>query len=78
LVHVGKHINEMFNKGGVRRLDVFQLSKTEDIIGFTNVSKIVPASNDEEEEVLLETQNIQDYKHLTEVGEVMGKDNKTQ
>ena len=38
----------------------------------------MPASNDkEEEEVLLETQNIQDYKHLTEVGEVMGKDNNT-
>src|SRR6476659_458789 len=57
LICLGKQVNDTFNKVGVLRSEVFRLSKTEDMMGFTNVSKIVSASNDqEEEEVLLETQ----------------------
>ena len=45
-------------------------------MGFTNVSRIVSASNDqkEEEELLLETQTCRDHKHLAEVGAIMEKD----
>jgi hypothetical protein len=74
LIHLGKQVNDMFNKVGVLRSEVFRLSKTEDMIGFTNVSKIVSASNDQEEEVLLETQTYRDHKHLAEVGAIMEKD----
>ena len=48
------------------------------MMGFTNVSRIVSASNDqkeeEEEELLLETQTCRDHKHLAEVGAIMEKD----
>src|SRR6185503_17001384 len=79
LISLGKQVNDMFNKVGVLRSEVFRLSKTEDMMGFTNVSKIVSASNDqeeeeEEEEVLLETQTYRDHKHLAEVGAIMEKD----
>src|SRR6476659_5754602 len=79
LIHLGKQVNDMFNKVGVLRSEVFRLSKTEDMMGFTNVSKIVSTSNDqeeeeEEEEVLLETQTYRDHKHLAEVGAIMEKD----
>jgi len=75
LIRLGKQVNDMFNKVGVLRSGVFRLSKTEDMMGFTNVSKIVSASNDqEEEEVLLETQTYRDHKHLAEVGAIMEKD----
>ena len=74
LIRLGKQVNDMFNKVGVLRSGVFRLSKTEDMMGFTNVSKIVSASNDQEEEVLLETQTYRDHKHLAEVGAIMEKD----
>ena len=75
LIRLGKQVNDTFNKVGVLRSEVFRLSKTEDMMGFTNVSKIVSASNDhEEEEVLLETQTYRDHKHLAEVGALMEKD----
>jgi hypothetical protein len=48
LISLGKQVNDMFNKVGVLRSEVFRLSKTEDMMGFTNVSKIVSASNDQE------------------------------
>ena len=74
LIRLGKQVNDTFNKVGVLRSEVFRLSKTEDMMGFTNVSKIVSASNDQEEEVLLETQTYRDHKHLAEVGALMEKD----
>ena len=78
LIRLGKQVNDTFNKVGVLRSEVFRLSKTEDMMGFTNVSKIVSAGNDqeeeEEEEVLLETQTYRDHKHLAEVGAIMEKD----
>jgi len=78
LIRLGKQVNDTFNKVGVLRSEVFRLSKTEDMMGFTNVSKIVSTSNDqeeeEEEEVLLETQTYRDHKHLAEVGAIMEKD----
>jgi uncharacterized protein YbaA (DUF1428 family) len=75
LIRLGKQVNDTFNKVGVLRSEVFRLSKTEDMMGFTNVSKIVSTSNDqEEEEVLLETQTYRDHKHLAEVGALMEKD----
>ena len=74
LISLGKQVNDMFNKVGVLRSEVFRLSKTEDMMGFTNVSKIVSTSNDQEEEVLLETQTYRDHKHLAEVGAIMEKD----
>jgi hypothetical protein len=75
LIRLGKQVNDIFNKVRVLPSEVFRLSKTEDIMGFTNVSKIVSVSNDQEEEdVLLETQTYRDHKHLAEVGAIMEKD----
>jgi uncharacterized protein YbaA (DUF1428 family) len=74
LVQLGKQANEMFKKVGVIRSEVFQLSNTQDMMGFTNISKTVSANNDEEE-VVLETQTYRDQKHLSEVGAIMEKDN---
>ena len=74
LISLGKQVNDMFNKVGVLRSEVFRLNKTEDMMGFTNVSKIVSTSNDQEEEVLLETQTYRDHKHLADVGAIMEKD----
>jgi uncharacterized protein YbaA (DUF1428 family) len=62
LVQLGKQANEMFKKVGVIRSEVFQLSNTQDMMGFTNISKTVSAKNDEEE-VVLETQTYRDQKH---------------
>ena len=73
LVQLGKQANEMFKKVGVMRSEVFQLSNTQDMMGFTNISKTVSANNDEEE-VVLETQTYRDQKHLSEVGAIMEKD----
>src|SRR6476469_288772 len=73
LVQLGKQANEMFKKVGVIRSEVFQLSNTQDMMGFTNISKTVSANNDEEE-VVLETQTYRDQKHLSEVGAIMEKD----
>jgi uncharacterized protein YbaA (DUF1428 family) len=73
LVQLGQQANEMFKKVGVIRSEVFQLSNTQDIMGFTNISKTVSANNDEEE-VVLETQTYRDQKHLSEVSAIMEKD----
>jgi uncharacterized protein YbaA (DUF1428 family) len=73
LVQLGKQANEMFKKVGVIRSEVFQLSNTQDMMGFTNISKTVSANKDEEE-VVLETQSYRDQKHLAEVGAIMEKD----
>ena len=73
LVQLGKQANEMFKKVGVLRSEVYQLSNTEDMMGFTNISKTVSANHDEEE-VVLETQIYRDQKHLAEVGAIMEKD----
>jgi uncharacterized protein YbaA (DUF1428 family) len=73
LVQLGKQANEMFKKVGVIRSEVFQLSNTQDMMGFTNISKTVSANKDEEE-VVLETQTYRDQKHLSEVGVIMEKD----
>jgi uncharacterized protein YbaA (DUF1428 family) len=73
LVQLGQQANEMFKKVGVIRSEVFQLSNTQDMMGFTNISKTVSANNDEEE-VVLETQTYRDQKHLSEVGAIMEKD----
>ena len=73
LVQLGKQANEMFKKVGVIRSEVFQLSNTQVMMGFTNISKTVSANKDEEE-VVLETQTYRDQKHLSEVGAIMEKD----
>jgi uncharacterized protein YbaA (DUF1428 family) len=73
LVKLGKQANEMFKKVGVIRSEVFQLSNTQDMMGFINISKTVSA-NEDEEEVVLETQTYRDQKHLSEVGAIMEKD----
>ncbi|MBA3283716.1 MAG: DUF1428 family protein [Nitrosopumilus sp.] len=71
LVQIGQQANELFRKVGVRT-DVFKLSGTEDVIGFTNIAKTIYANEDEE--VWAELHIYRDKKHLEEVTEKMKND----
>ncbi len=71
LVQIGQQANELFRNVGVQT-DVFKLSETEDMIGFTNISKTIYAN--EEEEVWAELHIYRDKKHLEEVTEKMKND----
>jgi uncharacterized protein YbaA (DUF1428 family) len=71
LVKIGQQANELFRKAGVR-MDVFKLSGTEDVIGFTNIAKTIYANEDEE--VWAELHTYRDKKHLEEVTGKMKND----
>lgn len=71
LVQIGQQVTELFRKAGVRT-DVFRLSGTDDVGGFTNISKTIYAN--EEEEVWAELHNYRDNKHLEEVTEKIKND----
>lgn len=71
LIQLGQQVTELFRKVGVRT-DVFKLSGTEDVMGFTNISKTIYANEDEE--VWVELHNYNDKKHLEEVTEKLKND----
>jgi uncharacterized protein YbaA (DUF1428 family) len=69
-----KQFNDIFKKYGILHWEIFQLSKTDNMEGFTNISQIVSA-NPNEEEVWVELLSYRDKKHKDEVMEKMKNDN---
>jgi uncharacterized protein YbaA (DUF1428 family) len=68
-----KRFNDIFKKYGILHWEIFQLSKTENMQGFTNISQTVSA-NQNEEEVWVELLSYRDKKHKDEVMEKMKND----
>ncbi len=62
---------KLFRKVGVRT-DMFRLDITGDTMGFTNISKMISAND--EEEVWVGSHNYRDKKHLEEVAKKMQND----
>ena len=71
LVQIVQQVTELFKKAGVRT-DVFKLGGTDDVGGFTNISKTIYAN--EKEEVWAELHNYRDNKQLEEVTEKIKND----
>ena len=68
-----KQFNDIFNKYGILHWEIFQLSRTDNMEGFTNISQTVSA-NPNEEEVWVELLLYRDKKHKDEVMEKMKDD----
>jgi uncharacterized protein YbaA (DUF1428 family) len=68
-----KRFNDIFKKYGILHWEIFQLSKTDNMQGFTNISQTVSA-NQNEEEVWVELLSYRDKKHKDEVMEKMKDD----
>ena len=68
-----KQFNDIFKKYGILQWEIFQLSRTDNMEGFTNISKTVSA-NPNEEEVWVELLSYRDKKHKDEVMEKMKND----
>jgi uncharacterized protein YbaA (DUF1428 family) len=68
-----KRFNDIFKKYGILHWQIFQLSKTDNMEGFTNISQIVSA-NHNEEEVWVELLSYRDKKHKDEITEKMKDD----
>ncbi len=67
-----KQFNDIFKKYGILHWEIFQLSSTENIEGFTNITKTVSAGQDEE--IWIEILSYKDSKHKDEVAEKMKND----
>ena len=68
-----KRFNDIFKKYGILHWQIFQLSKTDNMEGFTNISQTVSA-NHNEEEVWVELLSYRDKKHKDEIMEKMKDD----
>ena len=68
-----KQFNDIFKKYGILHWEIFQLSRTDNMEGFTNISQTVSA-NPNEEEVWVELLSYRDKKHKDEVMEKMKDD----
>ena len=68
-----KQFNDIFKKYGILHWEIFKLSKTDNMEGFTNISQTVSADPNEEE-VLVELLSYRDKKHKDEVMEKMKND----
>ena len=53
---------DIFKKYGIMQWEIFQLSRTDDMEGFTNISQTISA-NPNEEEVWVELLSYRDKKH---------------
>lgn len=62
MAELSKSSTDIFKKHGVLHWGIFQLTSTENLEGFTNISKIISASQDEEE-VWIEIFYYKDKKH---------------
>lgn len=72
MVQLNSRVIDTFKEYGVQRFEVFQLSSTDDMMEFVNISKTVSA--DQDDEVWMEIQSYRDRKHLEEVGAKMMND----
>ena len=68
-----KKFNDIFKKYGILQWEIFQLSRTDNMDGFTNISQTISA-NPDEEEVWVELLSYRDKKHKDEVMEKMKGD----
>jgi uncharacterized protein YbaA (DUF1428 family) len=68
-----KKLNDIFKKYGILQWEIFQLSRTDNMDGFTNISQTISA-NPDEEEVWVELLSYRDKKHKDEVMEIMKGD----
>jgi uncharacterized protein YbaA (DUF1428 family) len=68
-----KKFNDIFKKYGILKWEIFQLSRTDNMDGFTNISQTISA-NPDEEEVWVELLSYRDKKHKDEVMEIMKGD----
>jgi uncharacterized protein YbaA (DUF1428 family) len=68
-----KQFNDIFKKYGILQWEIFQLSRTDNMEGFTNISQTISA-NPDEEEVWVELLSYRDKKHKDEVMEKMKDD----
>ena len=68
-----KQFNDIFKKYGILHWEIFQLSRTDNLEGFTNIYQNVSA-NPDEEEVWVELLSYRDMKHKDEVMEKMKDD----
>ena len=68
-----KQFTDIFKKYGILHWEIFQLSRTDNMEGFTNISQTVSA-NPNEEEVWVELLSYRDKKHKDEVMEKMKDD----
>jgi uncharacterized protein YbaA (DUF1428 family) len=68
-----KQFNDIFKNYGILHWEIFQLSKTDNMEGFTNISQTVSA-NPNEEEIWVELLSYRDKKHKDEVMEKMKND----
>lgn len=68
-----KQFNDIFKKYGILHWEIFQLSRTENMEEFTNISKTVSA-NPNEEEVWVELLSYRDSKHKDEIMAKMKED----
>ena len=73
MVRLLKEFFDIFRKHGGLRYEVFQLSSTEDMADFTNISKTISANQDEEE-VWIEQIFFRDGKHRDEYIKNTGND----
>ena len=68
-----KQFNDIFKKYGILHWEIFQLSRTDNLEGFTNISQTVSA-NPDEEEVWVELLSYRDMKHKDKVMEKIKDD----
>jgi len=68
-----KQFNDIFKKYGILQWEIFQLSRTENMEGFTNIFQTFSA-NPDEKELWVELLSYRDKKHKYEVMEKMKDD----
>lgn len=68
-----KQFNDIFKKYRILHWEIFQLSRTDNMEGFTNISQTVSA-NPNEEEIWIELLSYRDKKHKDEVMKKMKDD----
>jgi large subunit ribosomal protein L17 len=71
LAKIGKQTEDFFRKHGVSKY-VYRLDSRENMMDFVNLSKIIPANDDED--VNLEILSYRDAKHVEEVMKAMADD----
>jgi hypothetical protein len=72
LVKINRHSHDFFMKYGVLKFEVFNLTSRDDMMDFSNLAKIISASEDED--VWLEIQSYRDTEHVKEFVKAMEGD----
>jgi uncharacterized protein YbaA (DUF1428 family) len=73
MLQIAKQANDIARKYGALRMEYFQISSTENMIDWTNISKTI-STNLDEEEVWMEQVLYRDSKHRDEYMAMCGND----